>query len=331
MRLGEGHILVTGATGLIGRNLLVSLSSRGLNARAVVHRRLPVARLPHVEYLTADLTSAGDCARVMHGVDLVFHCAAVVVGAAGAAANPSAAVVETAAIHAHTLEAACEARVKKLLWLGSTTAYPPTGNRPLREEEILDGEPYEKYRAVGAMNRQMEILCRHYSEQPARPLTTLVLRPTNVYGPGDNFDPTTSRVAAALLRRVVEREDPFVVWGTGDDVRDMIYVGDVVRAMVLAMERLDRHTELNIGSGKGYSVKEILEVLLELEGFSPSRVAFDTSKPSMIPIRLVDVRKAQWTLGFVPEIDVREGFRRTLDWYKQNKPVIPYLSDHDVR
>jgi len=232
-------------------------------------------------------------------------------------------VAECAAINANVIEAAYRAHVKKFLWLGSTTAYPPAGDRPLREEEILDGQPFEKYRAVGGMNRQMEILCRHYGRQALPPMTTIVLRPTNVYGPGDNFDPAKSRVAAALLRRVVERTDPFEVWGTGDDIRDMIYVDDVVRAMVLAMQKLDDYTTLNIGAGKGYSIREMLRLLLELEGFTPSRVVFDASKPSMIPIRLVDVSKAQRLLDFAPHVDLREGFRRTLQWYKQNRALAP--------
>ena len=323
MSLSGGHILVTGAAGLIGRNLIEHLCSLGLGSRAVVHRRQPAARLPHVDYVTADLTNAQDCARAMQGIDHVFHCAAVVIGASATAADPAAAVAECAAINANVIEAAFRAHVKKFLWLGSTTAYPPAGDRPLREEEILDGQPFEKYRAVGGMNRQMEILCRHYGRQALPPMTTIVLRPTNVYGPGDNFDPAKSRVAAALLRRVVERTDPFEVWGTGDDIRDMIYVDDVVRAMVLAMEKLDRYTTLNIGSGKGHSVSEMLQILLELEGFTPSRLVFDAGKPSMIPVRRVDVSKAQRELGFVAEIDLPEGFRRTLQWYKQNRALAP--------
>jgi GDP-L-fucose synthase len=307
---------------MIGRNLIAHLSSRGLGVRAVMHRREPAARLPRVEYITADLSGAEDCARVIQGIDYVFHCAAVVVGGSATEADRLAAVATSAAINARVIEAAYQANVKKLLWLGSTTAYPPAGERPLKEEEILDGEPFDKYRAVGGMHRQMEMLCRRYGERAMRPMTTIVLRPTNVYGPGDNFDPATSRVAAALVRRVVERQDPFVVWGTGDDVRDMIYVDDVVRAMSLAMERADQHMELNIGAGRGYSLKEMLAILFEIDGFTPSRVVFDAGKPTMIPVRLVDVSKARETLGFAAEIELPEGFRRTLEWYRQNKTAM---------
>jgi GDP-L-fucose synthase len=142
------------------------------------------------------------------------------------------------------------------------------------------------------------------------------LRPTNVYGVHDKFGFNNSHVTAALIRKVVERHDPIEVWGTGDDVRDLIYVEDFAEAALAAMEKLDRHTVLNIGLGKGYSVKQILQFILEIEGCPDARVVFNPDKPTMIPIRLVDVSRAEELLGFRAKTDVPEGLRKTIAWYK---------------
>lgn len=319
MRLKDARILVTGAGGLIGRHLVARLAAQQLCVRATVHRQQPADLVVGVEYLTANLTKAEDCAAAVAGIDFVFHCAAVVHGAAATAANPLAAVNDNMLIHVQLLDAAYRAGVRKFLWLGSTTGYPPAGDRPLSEEEFLDGAPFEKYFAVGWMSRYCELLCQTYAQKLAKPMTTLVLRPTNVYGPGERFDFERSHVAAALLRRVVERQDPLEVWGTGDDIRDLVYVDDVVHAMIMAMDQLDAYTTLNIGLGKGYSVKEILRILLDLEGFSPGKIVFDASKPTMIPVRLVDVSAAARLLGFKAEVDLPEGLGRTMAWYKTHR------------
>jgi GDP-L-fucose synthase len=167
------------------------------------------------------------------------------------------------------------------------------------------------------MKRFGEVLCRIYGEKLSRTMTTLVLRPSNIYGPHDKFDPATSHVTAALVRRVVERENPLRVWGTGDDVRDLVYVDDMVEAIVRALEKLDSFTVLNVGLGRGHSVKEILQTILELDGYADARVEFDPTKPTTIPMRLVDVSKTERLLGFRPGIDLREGLRRTIQWYRE--------------
>src|SRR5262249_54017716 len=160
------------------------------------------------------------------------------------------------------------------LWLSSTTGYPAS-DRPMKEAEMFLDEPFEKYYCAGWMKRFTEVLCQMYGEKLNPRMTTIVLRPTNVYGPHDKFDPRRSHVTAALIRKVVERQDPIEVWGTGDDVRDLIYIDDMVEAMVWAMEQLTSYTVLNIGLGKGYSVKQILQLVLQQDGYSEARVVFN--------------------------------------------------------
>ncbi|HPN55825.1 MAG TPA: NAD-dependent epimerase/dehydratase family protein [Candidatus Omnitrophota bacterium] len=312
------NILVTGATGFVGSNLLLRLLESGARIRAVVHQRPPMVNDVHVEYVTADLTLPEDCQRVVRGMDYVFHCAASTSGAAVISKTPLVHVTPNIVMNARLMEAAYTARVKKFLWLSSSTGYPLTGTRPVREEEMFTGDPYEKYFGVGWMKRYTEILCRMYAQKLSPPLLTIVLRPTNIYGEYDDFHFETSHVFAALVRRVVERRDPLEVWGTGDDVRDLIYVQDFVEAMLAAMEKLNSHSAMNIGAGEGHSVKELLNMMLECDGYSRARVVFDQSKPTMIPVRLVDIALARQLIGFNPQTRIQDGIRKTIAWYKSH-------------
>jgi GDP-L-fucose synthase len=323
MSLSGTPVLVTGAAGLVGTHLVRRLLAEGARVRATLHRRAPAAADSRVEYVTADLTLADDCRRVVEGRQAVFMCAASTAGAAVMAATPMVHVTPNVVMNAQMLEAAYQAGVRKFLWLSSTTGYPPSGSRPITEDEMFEGDPFDKYFFVGWMKRFTEVLCRMYGEKLPRPMTTIVLRPTNIYGPHDKFDPAVSHVTPALIRKVAERQDPIEVWGTGDDVRDLIYVDDMIDAMIAAIEKIDAFTALNIGSGRGVSVKEILNTLLELDGYAGARVVFDPSKPTMIPVRLVDLSRARAVLGFTPRIDLREGLRRTLEWYRESLATAP--------
>lgn len=309
-------VLVAGATGLIGSNLTARLLAEGATVRATLHRRAPVVGDGRVEYVPCDLTRMDDCRRGVADVRYVFLCAANTSGAAAIAASPLAHVTPNVVMNTQMLEAAYAAGVEKVLWLSSSIVYPET-DRAATEDMGLDGEPYGPYFFAGWMKRFSEILCRMYGEKLARPMTAIVLRPTNVYGPHDKFDPAVSHVTAALIRKVVERHDPIEVWGTGEDERDLVYVDDMVAAMLTAMERLDGYSAINIGAGRTYSVRAILKLLLELDGYEKAAVTFDTSKPSMIRVKKVDITRARTLLGFEPHLDLREGLRRTIDWYRE--------------
>jgi GDP-L-fucose synthase len=189
----------------------------------------------------------------------------------------------------------------------------------MKEEQVLEGQPFDKYFFAGWTKRFTEILCQMYGERlPGRRMATLVLRPTNIYGPNDDFEFATSHVLPALIRKCVERWNPIEVWGDGSEVRDLIYVDDMVEAIVLAAQKLDAYTALNIGLGKGYTVREMLQVIVEEDGYRDASIRFDPSKPTMIPLRLVDTSKAAAAIGFRAKVDLREGVRRTLEWYRRS-------------
>ncbi len=315
MRVGKSKVLVAGGAGFIGSHLVARLSAEGAEIKASLHENRAVIKDKRVEYVRSDLTKAEDCKRLVKGMDYVFMCAASTSGAAAIEGTPLIHVTPNVVMNSRILEASYVERVKKFVWMSSSVGYPPSGDRPVREEEFFRGDPYDAYFASGWMKRYTEILCRMYSEKLDHPMPTVVLRPSNIYGPFDKFEPRRSHVTAALVRRVAERQDPLVVWGDGKDVRDVIYVDDFVDAVILAAEKVGSYDPLNIGAGKAFTVDHILGTLLEIEGFNP-RVIHDRSKPSMIPMRLVDTARAKKLLGFRPKTTLKDGLKKTVDWYK---------------
>ena len=320
MLFKDKHILVAGASGLIGSTLLVRLLDEGATVRATLHRKDPVIVDPRIEYVRCDLTNGADCRRAVAGMQHVHLCAANTSGAAMIAATPMIHVTPNILINAQMLEAAYEAGVEKVIWLGSTVAYP-NSDKPMTEDQVLIGEPFEKYYYAGWAKRFMEVLCRMYGEKLPRTMTTIVLRPTNVYGPRDDFELATSHVIPALIRKSIERWDPIEVWGDGSEVRDALYVDDMVDAMVLAGAKLERYVTINIGLGKGHSVRELLGLITELDDYRNAKIKYDPTKPTMIPIRLIDTAKAESLLGFRARVDIREGLRRTIEWYRSTRGI----------
>ena len=311
------RVLVAGGTGFIGVNLIRRLVSLGSQVRATLHKRPAVIQDDAIEYVWADLTAMEDCKRVVQGVDYVFMCAANTSGAAVMASTPLVHVTPNVVMNAQMLDAAYFANVKKFVFISSSAAYPPTGERPVREDEMFAGEPYEKYYPVGWMKRYSEILCKTYAQKIKNPMPTVVIRPSNIYGPYDDIDFRTSHMMAALIRRVVERHDPLEVWGTGDDIKDLIYIDDFLDGMLLAFEKTTDYLAVNIATGQGYSVKQVLQTILEVDGYTDADVRFDPSKPTMIPIRLVDTTLSQEVLEFRPRVPLHEGIRRTIEWYRR--------------
>jgi GDP-L-fucose synthase len=312
------NVLVAGGSGFIGANLILRLLALGSYIRATYHNTLPVIKDDRIEYVQADLISKEDCKRVAEGMDYVFMCAANTSGAAVMALTPLAHVTPNVVMNAYIMEASYEAKIKKFIFISSSAAYPPSADRPVCEDEMFLGDPPEIYYSVGWMKRYAEILCKIYALKIKSPMPCAVVRPSNMYGPYDKYDFGKSHVTAALLRRVVERHDPLEVWGTGEDVRDLLYIDDFIDGLILAAERVETYGAVNIASGKGYSVKQILQTLLEVDGYTNARVLFDPSKPSTIPIRLIDTQQAETLLGFNAKTDLVEGMRKAVSWYRDN-------------
>lgn len=315
--LEGANVLVTGGSGFLGGHLVRRLHGLGARVRTTYLSR-PVAA-EGVEAMRADLTLKEDCARAVAGMDYVFMCAAVTSGAAVITSSPLTHVTPNVVMNALTMDAAYEAGVRKFVFISSGAAYPETGDRPVHEDEMFSAEPYDGYYAAAWMKRYAETLCRVYAEKIKRPMATLVVRPSNVYGPGDKFDFQRSHVTAALIRRVVERQQPLTVWGTGNDVRDLLYIDDFIDGLIAAFSCERPHLAINICAGQGHTVRQILETALRVDGYENAEVIFDPSKPSTIPVRLMSNQMARELLDFEARIDLEEGIRRTISWYNLNK------------
>lgn len=319
MNFAGKRVLVTGGAGFLGTNLALRLASLGARLRLTTYDKPLQAAFPDAEVMSVDLRRPEDCARAVEGMDHLFICSAHTSGAAVIRATPLAHVTPNVLINTLLLDAAHRAGVAKACFVSTGAIYPPTGDRPVGEDEGFDGDPYEAYYAAGWMKRYAEILCRTYAEKIARPMPVVVVRPSNVYGPYDKYDFAVSHVTAALVRRVVERQRPFEVWGTGRDVRDLIYVDDCIDGMLAAFASDRPFLTVNLCAGTGHTVREVLQTLLRLDGFDDADVRYDPSRPSTIPVRLMDNRLARDLLGFEARIPLEEGLRRTLAWYRASR------------
>ncbi len=311
MTLEGKNILVTGATGLIGSNLINRLKQiPNCSVIAIYHKTHKLAG--GVLYAEGDLLNPDFCDRITKNIDVIFHCAANSSGAAVQESNPLTFVKPNVIMNLNLFESAYINDVKKIVWLASTTGYPYSED-PITEDKMFEGDPYDKYFAVGWMKRYTEKLCQMFSEKLKKKTACIVLRPTNIYGPNDKIDPNRSHVLTALIRKVVEKQNPIEIWGDGEDIRDVLYVEDMVDAMITSAEKLDTFEQINIGYGKSFSVLELLEMIKGIANYNVPHKLVPTG-PRMIPIRKVNIDKAKKILNWEPKTDVKDGIRKTYGW-----------------
>jgi GDP-L-fucose synthase len=303
--------LVTGGAGFIGTHLANALLEQGGRVRLALHQRAPIVSDPRIETVHADLTRQEDCLKAMRGVDLVFHAAGASSGVGAGADQAMAGIATNLNLTAQILQAAWTTGVERILIFSSSTVYPAR-DHPVREDEA-EGAPHPSYLGYGRMRRYFEHLAEFVASRSG--VKVALVRPTAVYGPHDNFDPTTSHVVAALVRRAVAKLDPFEVWGTGDEVRDFLHVEDFARGCLLTMEKHAACDPINIGYGTPVTIRRVVEIILAAAGHGNADVRFDASKPTAIPVRLVDTSKARRLLGFEPRISIESGLTDLVRWY----------------
>lgn len=317
MLIPKGNYLIAGAAGLMGSIALLRLSNLpGVKVRAV-DKRKPKISVNNISFVKADLRNIEECKKVVKDIDYLFMFAAILSTAPVMAKNPVSHVTSNMIINSQMLEAAYFAGVKKFLWLSSSTGYPPKKGI-LKEENMFDGDPPDNYFSVGWMSRYTEVLCRMYATKLKKSMPTIILRPANIYGEYEDFHFETCHVLPALIRKVVERQNPIEVWGTGEQRRDLIYADDVFDACLLSLEKVDKFDVFNIGYGKEYSINELLKMILEIDDFQDAKVVYNSSKPSAIMKRSIDFTKAKEVLGFKPKTTIREGISKMIKWYREN-------------
>jgi len=307
MELPDRRIVVTGGAGFLGQHVLQALRQRGCTDMMVpVRDQYDLTREAAVERFYRDARP-----------EVVIHLAAVVGGIGANRANPGRFVYENLVMGAMLMEYARRAGVKKFVGVGTICAYPKFTPVPFREEDLWNGYPEETNAPYGLAKKMLLVQGQAYRLQYG--FNVIHLLPVNLYGPGDNFDPESSHVIPALIRKcleAIERGDPEIVcWGDGTPTREFLYVGDCAEAIVLATERYDGAEPVNIGAGFEISIKELVELIADLAGFK-GRIRWDTTKPNGQPRRCLDTSRAAREFGFRAKTSFREGLERTVAWYR---------------
>lgn len=306
-------VLVAGAAGFVGTHLTQRLVSSGAIVRGTIHNSNPLLEIIGVEYVRTNLETTIDCDLVTKNIDYVFMCAANSSGAEVMTKTPLVHLTPNVIMNSQILAASYANNVKKFCFISSNTVYPLT-DFAVSEEDVT-GEFFEKYFIVGWMKRFSELMCEMYATKVNKPMPTLIVRPGNLYGPFDKYKKKESKVIAALIRRAFEKENPFEVWGDGEDIKDFLFIDDFIDALLETFPRTSDFDIFNIASGVPITIKEVLKHIIDISNNGVIEVNFDTTKPTMIPKRMIDISKINKLIGWYPKTSISQGLKLTFDWY----------------
>jgi len=271
-----------------------------------------------VEWVEADLRRQDDCRRAVAGCDAAVMAAANTAGSRGMAAEPWRAMNDNAIMNTQMLEACHDEGVQRVVFVSSATVYQEFDGAIQEHQLDLNRDPHPAYLGVAWGMRFAEKLCQFWHEKTG--METLVVRSANIYGPRAAFDPERSNVIPALVRKAVDRVNPFEVWGSPDVVRDVIYAGDFASAIValLAADHI-KHDAFNLGSGVGVAVGEIARYALEAAGHRPQAVQWIGDAPTTIRQRILDCSKLRNAVDWCPTFSAQDGIRKTTEWWIENR------------
>ena len=312
LELQRERIVVTGGAGFLGRSVCQLLRERG-----VVAEQLFVPRSQ--EY---DLTVRTDVDRLYSDAKptVVINLAARVGGIGANREHPGAFFYANMAMGLNLIEAARIHELKKFVQVGSACAYPKYGAAPFKEESLWEGYPEETNAPYGIAKKALFVMLDGYRREYG--LKSAVVVPTNLYGPGDNFDLDSSHVIPALIRKCVEAQQNNAshihAWGTGTPLRDFLYVDDCARGIVTAAERIQEPSPINLGTGQAISIKALLELIARLRDYR-GNIVWDPTKPDGQPHRQLDVTRAREHLNWSAQMPLEEGLRRTIDWWRSQQ------------
>lgn len=307
------RVVVTGGAGFMGSRIVGRLRQAGALVTAPRSKDYNLIHREAAQRLLRDTSP-----------DLIIHAAAVVGGIGANRENPGRFFYENLMMGAQLIEEARLARVPKFVSIGTICAYPKFTPVPFREADLWSGYPEETNAPYGLAKKMLLVQSTAYRQQYG--FNGIYLLPVNLYGPGDNFDPSSSHVIPALIRKMVDATDagaPEVeVWGTGRATREFLYVDDCAEAVVLAAERYDRPEPVNIGAGFEISIKDLAETIARLSGFTGA-LRWDLSKPDGQPRRSLDTSLAREAFGFRASTSFEQGLTETIRWYRASRQPSP--------
>lgn len=303
------NVLITGGTGLIGRQVVDVLCSADANVEVVSLDKITVNK--KVKHTFGDLTSFEFCKEITKNMDFVFHLAGIKGSIEIVEKSPATIFVTLLMMNTNMLEACRINKVQKTVYTSTIGAY--SSAEIFRESEYhIDSLPME---LTSWSKRMAELQIQAYKIQYGLD-NIAVVRPANVYGPGDNFDPKNAMVIPSLMYRIFSKEDPLIVWGDGTAIRDFAYSRDVAVGAILALYHGTKSSFVNLGSGKGTSIRELLETLNEFIDFN---YKFDPTKPSGFPKRVMDISLAKKLIDYNPTTTLLDGLKETWKWFIENQ------------
>jgi GDP-L-fucose synthase len=310
----DRRIVVTGGAGFLGGYIIDGLQKRGCKNILV----------PKIE--DYNLINLPDVIRMYDDMkpDIVIHLAAVVGGIGANRRHPGKFFYENLMMGVHLIEQARLRNLEKLVALGTVCSYPKFTPVPFKEDDLWNGYPEETNAPYGLAKKMLLVQSQSYRTEYG--LNSIFLVPVNLYGPGDNFNPDSSHVIPALIKKCVESidagDDHIVCWGTGKASREFIYVNDAAEGILLATERYNGPEPVNIGAGFEITIKDLVDKIVKLTGFK-GEIRWDSSKPDGQPRRWLDVSRAKQLFGFEAQMSFDEGLKRTIDWFLETRPRTP--------
>lgn len=307
MKLQNKKIVVTGGAGFLGKYVVEKLKE---------HRTTDIFVPTSKEY---DLRNRVDCEKVVKKRDIVIHLAAQIGGIGFINEHQGEVYYNNLVMGAEVMEAARKAGVEKFVSIGTVCEYPRVIALPFKEKDLWNGNPEETTAPYGWAKKMLIIQGQAYRKQYGFNAIHILL--VNLYGPGDNFDSSSAHVIPALIKKIIrakkDEKETVEVWGSGKATREFLYAEDAAEGIVLALEKYNEIEPVNLGTGIETSIREVTELIMDIVGYKGS-IKWNSSKPDGQPRRQLDISKAR-SLGFAPQVELREGLRRTIDWYENKK------------
>ncbi len=309
LNLNDKRILVTGGAGFLGKQVVQQLCQAGATLDTIT---IPRSR-------DCDLRDLNNCKKAVEQQDIVIHLAAHVGGIGLNREKPAELFYDNLMMGTQLIHAAYQEGVSKFVCVGTICAYPKFTPVPFKEDDLWNGYPEETNAPYGIAKKALLIQLESYRLQYG--FNGIYLLPVNLYGPEDNFDPRSSHVIPAVIRKVYEAQQrgdkQLPVWGDGSPTREFLYSTDAARGIVMATQKYDEPAPVNLGTNYEISIRNLVELICELMEFE-GEIVWETDKPNGQPRRCLDTHRAKEKFGFVAETDFRQGLKNTIDWYRNN-------------